>query len=58
VKCSSSPADLRDGDIKERAIYNVLFAAQDPAGRKIRSFTVFEGPRTYTSDDFCWERED
>jgi DUF1680 family protein len=45
--------DLRNGDIMERAIYNVLFAAQDPAGRKIRGFTVFEGPRTYTSDDFC-----
>jgi hypothetical protein len=45
--------DLRHGDIMERTIYNVLFAAQDPAGRKTRSFTVFEGPRSYTGDDFC-----
>ena len=45
--------DLRHGDIMERAIYNVLFAAQDPAGRKIRSMTVFEGPRSYTGDSFC-----
>jgi DUF1680 family protein len=45
--------DLRHGDIVERAIYNALFAAQDPTGRRIRSFTVFEGPRGYTGDDFC-----
>jgi len=45
--------DLRHGDIMERAIYNVLFAAQDPTGRKIRSMTVFEGPRSYAGDDFC-----
>lgn len=45
--------DLRHGDIMERTIYNALFAAQDPNGRKTRSFTLFEGPRTYTGDDFC-----
>ena len=46
--------DLRQGDIMERAIYNALFAAQDPAGRKIRYFTPFEGPRDYyKSDGYC-----
>jgi DUF1680 family protein len=38
----------------ERSIYNALFAAQDPAGRKIRYFTPFTGPRTYFDrDGFC-----
>ena len=45
--------DLRYGDILERTIYNALFAAQDPAGRKLRQFTPFTGPRTYWRDDFC-----
>ena len=46
--------DLRYGDIMERTIYNALFAAQDPAGRRIRYFTPFTGPREYYQDDgFC-----
>ena len=46
--------DLRYGDMMERTIYNALFAAQDPAGRRIRYFTPFDGPRTYFGQDgFC-----
>lgn len=46
--------DLRYGDILERTIYNALFAAQDPAGRKLRQFTPFTGPRVYFwQDGFC-----
>ena len=46
--------DLRYGDIMERTIYNALFAAQDPEGRKIRYFTPFTGPRAYFNQDgFC-----
>jgi uncharacterized protein len=46
--------DLRYGDIMERAIYNALFAAQDPAGRRLRYFTPFDGPREYFgTDGFC-----
>jgi DUF1680 family protein len=46
--------DLRYGDIMERTIYNALFAAQDPAGRRIRYFTPFTGARVYFDQDgFC-----
>jgi len=46
--------DMRYGDIMERTIYNALFAAQDPAGRKIRYFTAFSGERVYYDrDTFC-----
>jgi DUF1680 family protein len=46
--------DLRYGDIMERTIYNALFAAQDPEGRKIRYFTPFTGSRVYFDQDgFC-----
>lgn len=46
--------DLRYGDIMERTIYNALFAAQDPEGRKLRYFTPFTGSRTYFNQDgFC-----
>ena len=46
--------DLRYGDIMERTIYNALFAAQDPAGRKIRYFAPLTGPREYFGQDgFC-----
>jgi DUF1680 family protein len=46
--------DLRYGDVMERTIYNALFAAQDPAGRQLRYFTPFEGPRAYYGNDgFC-----
>lgn len=46
--------DLRYGDLLERTIYNALFAAQDPAGRRICYFTPFTGPRAYFEQDgFC-----
>ena len=46
--------NLRYGDIMERTIYNALFAAQDPTGRKIRYFTPFSGERAYFGrDTFC-----
>lgn len=46
--------DLRYGDIMERTVFNALFAAQDPAGRRIRYFTPFTGPRVYFDQDgFC-----
>ena len=46
--------DLRYGDVMERSIYNALFAAQDPAGRRLRYFTPFTGPREYFDrDGFC-----
>jgi len=46
--------DLRYGDLMERTIYNALFAAQDPAGRKLRYFTPLTGPRVYFNQDgFC-----
>lgn len=46
--------DLRYGDLMERTVYNALFAAQDPAGRKLRYFTPFTGVRAYYGQDgFC-----
>lgn len=46
--------DSRYGDIMERAIYNALFAAQSPDGRRIRYYTPFEAPRVYfPSDSYC-----
>ena len=46
--------DLRYGDIMERTVYNALFAAQDPVGRKLRYFTPLTGPRSYFGQDgFC-----
>jgi DUF1680 family protein len=42
------------GDIMERAIYNALFAAQSPDGRRLRYFTAIEGKREYyNSDTYC-----
>ncbi|UCG46576.1 MAG: glycoside hydrolase family 127 protein [Phycisphaerales bacterium] len=42
------------GDIMERAIYNALFAAQSPDGRRLRYFTPFEGRRLYyPRDTYC-----
>jgi hypothetical protein len=42
------------GDIMERAIYNALFAAQSPDGRRIRYYTPFDGPRSYfPQDTYC-----
>jgi len=42
------------GDIIERAIFNALFAAQSPDGRRLRYFSPFEGPREYfDKDSYC-----
>jgi uncharacterized protein len=46
--------DARYGDLMERTVYNALFAAQSPDGRKIRYFAPFEGPREYhPGDTYC-----
>jgi len=39
------------GDLIERTVYNTLFGAQSPDGRKIRYYTPLEGNRIY------WERD-
>ncbi len=42
------------GDIMERSIYNGLFAAQSPDGRRLRYYAPFEGPRVYfDKDTYC-----
>jgi DUF1680 family protein len=42
------------GDLMERSIYNTLFAAQSPDGRRLRYYTPFEHPRSYwTTDTYC-----
>lgn len=42
------------GDVMERAIYNGLFAAQSPDGRKLHYHVPFTGPREYFSvDTYC-----
>jgi hypothetical protein len=42
------------GDIVERAIYNGLFAAQSPNGRRLRYYAPFEGKREYfQGDTYC-----
>jgi DUF1680 family protein len=47
-------ADPMAGDIMERVIYNGLFAAQSPDGRRIRYYTPFECPRGgYFRDTYC-----
>ena len=46
--------DLRYGDIMERTIYNALFGAQSPDGRRICYFTPFTGKREFQQHDtFC-----
>jgi DUF1680 family protein len=46
--------NARYGDLMERAIYNALFAAQSPDGRRIRYYTPFDGPRQYfEGDGYC-----
>ena len=46
--------DMRLGNFMERSIYNALFAAQSPDGRRICYFTPFTGKRTFqTIDTFC-----
>lgn len=42
------------GDLMERTIYNALFAAQSPEGRRLRYFSPTEGPRVYhPTDTYC-----
>jgi DUF1680 family protein len=42
------------GDLMERTVYNALFAAQSPDGRRLRYWTSFEGTREYYGvDNFC-----
>ena len=42
------------GDLMERVIYNGLFAAQSPDGRRIRYYTPMDGPRSYwKGDTYC-----
>lgn len=46
--------DMRYGDIMERTIFNALFGAQAPDGRRICYFTPFTGKRHFqTRDTFC-----
>jgi len=42
------------GDLMERAVYNALFAAQLPDGRRLRYFTPLEGERpVFEHDTYC-----
>lgn len=42
------------GDLMERAIYNALFAAQSPDGRRLRYYVPLEGKRVYWDrDTYC-----
>lgn len=42
------------GDLMERSIFNALFAAQSPNGRKLRYYAPFEAPREYfDGDTYC-----
>jgi DUF1680 family protein len=46
--------DARMGDLIERTIYNALFAAQSPDGRRLRYFAPVEGQRVYwQTDTYC-----
>ncbi len=48
------PHSAHFADLIERTIYNALFAAQSPDGRRIRYYTPFEGPREYFGpDNYC-----
>jgi hypothetical protein len=52
--CLRREGDSRYGDIMERAVYNALFAAQSPDGRRIRYYSPFDGPREYfPGDTYC-----
>jgi DUF1680 family protein len=47
-------ADAYYGDLMERIIYNTLFAAQSPDGRRLRYYTPLEGVRRYFGRDaYC-----
>jgi uncharacterized protein len=42
------------GDLMERVIFNTLFGAQSPDGRRVRYYTPFDGPRHYFDlDTYC-----
>jgi DUF1680 family protein len=46
--------DMRYGDLLERSVYNALFGANSPDGRRIRYYFPFTGDRQYdTRDTFC-----
>jgi len=46
--------DPLNGDLMERAVYNALFGAQSPDGRRIRYYTPLEGERVYfDGDTYC-----
>ena len=46
--------DARMGDLIERTIFNALFAAQSPDGRRLRYFAPVEGERVYwQTDTYC-----
>jgi uncharacterized protein len=48
------PRSSHPGDLMERTIYNALFAAQSPDGRRIRYYSPLEGPRAYFwADNYC-----
>lgn len=49
--CVTGGASL--GDLMERGLYNALFAAQSPDGRRIRYFCAMEGERKYFGDTYC-----
>ncbi len=52
--CLRREGESRYGDLMERIVYNTLFAAQSPDGRRIRYYTPFDGPRTYfDGDTYC-----
>ena len=42
------------GDLIERLVFNTLFGAQSPDGRRIRYYTAFDGARHYfETDTYC-----
>lgn len=42
------------GDLIERSVFNAMFGAQSPDGRRLRYYTPFEAPRVYYSKDtYC-----
>lgn len=48
------PGSSVAADVMERTIFNALFCAQSPDGRKIRYYAPFEGPRKYYPvDTYC-----
>ena len=51
---SSARASRCYGDLMERGIYNALFAAQSPDGRRLRYYVPLEAPRKYFDGDrYC-----